>query len=103
MYSGNDAVREKANLLVTSYQKYNPGVVGFYNIAEKNFDINIEKHHVSSQKTKGKITIHVDQYLIEIDLKKEKWIDEINVSNSKKIAFNRKVDISDGAVTIPLN
>jgi competence protein ComEC len=103
MYSGNDAVREKANLLVTSYQKYNPGVVGFYNIAEKNFDINIEKHHVSSKKTKGKITIHVDQYLIEIDLKKEKWIDEINVSNSKKIAFNRKVDISDGAVTIPLN
>jgi hypothetical protein len=102
-YNGDNKTREKANLLLTSYQKYHPGFIHFYSINEKNYFIKMESHQIASQKSKGKVILTVDQYVLDISLKKEKWIDEIYLSNSTNKLAIAKLDFSEGAKRIPLN
>jgi competence protein ComEC len=102
-YSGDEKTRAKANLLVTSYQKHHPGSIHFYNMNEENHLLKMERHLVSSQKSKGKVVLNVDQYIIDFCLKKERWIDNIYLLNSNIKEPNRKLDISNGAKRLPLN
>lgn len=102
-YSDEETALDKVSMLVSAYQKCNPGAIHFYPIKKKNYHIDIEKHKISTKMKQKEISFNIDQYSIDIKLKRGKWIDSIFISNSKKKDANRKFNIKDGAITIPID
>ncbi len=102
-YGGDDKTRAKANELVNSYQKHHPGSIYFYNLNDENHLLKMERHLVSSHKSKGKVVLNVDQYNIDLSLKKDRWIDDVYLSDSTNKVPNAKLDFFDGAKLISLN
>jgi hypothetical protein len=88
--------------LVTSYQKSNPGNIHYYSIDEKNYHIDAEPHKIATKMNADGCTLTVDEYILEIGIKKKKWIDVIYFSNSKKRTVKRILSAKNGAIRIPL-
>jgi competence protein ComEC len=101
-FIGDKKTQEKAKLLVTSYQKSNPGNIHYYSIDEKNYHIDAERHKIATKMNADGCTLTVDEYILEIGIKKKKWIDVIYFSNSKKRTVKRILSAKNGAIRIPL-
>ncbi len=102
-FIGDKKTKEKAKLLVTSYQKYSPGEIHYYPIDQKNYQLETARHKISTEWNTDVCYLTLDAYTFEIQIKKGKWIDAIYFSNSKEKKAKSMLSTKNGAIRIPLN
>ncbi len=102
-FMGDKKTLEKAKVLVSSYQKYSPGEIHYYSFDKKNYMLESERHKIATIMNTDRCTLTVDEFVLEVGIKKKKWIDAIYFSNSKKRKEKRMLSTKYGAIRIPFD